>query len=360
MVINTNEPQDDSRVALVIGANGIVGSNMLRHLSEHTSWKLFGLARGAISPTSGATAISTDLLNKELSQEALNKIGPVDYLFFTALAVRQTPEEQVEPNMAMLRNAVMPLLDPSKKLRHISLVHGTKWYGSHLGPYKTPAQESDPRHIGPNFYYDQHDWLSEAQRHHQTWNFSTLRPHFINGFNVGNPNNMMAAIGAYAAVQKAEGRPFNFPGTQAAYETLTMVSDVSLVNAAMMWAATNPQCANQDFNIHNGEYFRWKNIWPLLAEVFDMPCGDVVPTKLSEYMVSRAVTWNRIVIEHGLKPIAIEQIVSWTWADFFFRGEWDDMSSVLKARNFGFNQFLDTQEDLIAGIERYRIEKVLP
>ena len=38
-------------------------------------------------------------------------------------------------------------------------MQGSKWYGNHLGPYLTPARETDPRHMPPNFYYDQQDFL---------------------------------------------------------------------------------------------------------------------------------------------------------------------------------------------------------
>ena len=40
------------------------------------------------------------------------------------------------------------------------LVTGTNYYGSHLGPFKTPAREDDTRHDGPDFYFDQVDWLT--------------------------------------------------------------------------------------------------------------------------------------------------------------------------------------------------------
>ena len=33
--------------------------------------------------------------------------------------------------------------------------------GQHIGPYKTPAKESDPRILGPLFYDDQEDFLAE-------------------------------------------------------------------------------------------------------------------------------------------------------------------------------------------------------
>lgn len=30
-------------------------------------------------------------------------------------------------------------------LRHVYVQAGSKWYGQHLGKYKTPAKEDDPR-----------------------------------------------------------------------------------------------------------------------------------------------------------------------------------------------------------------------
>lgn len=354
-----DEFQNEDRAALVIGANGIVGRNMLRYLRGQTRWKLYSVARTHPHPSDKVVQVAVDLLDEEASRCALGSIGAVDYVFFAALAVRPTVAEQVQPNLAILRNAVTPLLEPSRHLRHVCVVQGTKWYGSHLGPYMTPARERDPRHEGPNFYFDQRDWLSAAQQG-QPWTFSTLRPHFVSGFNVGNPNNMMTAIGVYAAIQRELGKPLDFPGTSAAFESLSMVTDVSLLNAAMLWASTSSKCANQDFNINNGDYFRWMNVWPRIAEAFGMQAGGVVPLKLSEYMTDKAPVWDRIVAANGLRPIPLDRMVSWTWADFLFRGEWDDMSSTLKARSFGFDRFLDTEDDLIASLARYRAEKVLP
>lgn len=33
----------------------------------------------------------------------------------------------------------------SGKLQHVYVQSGSKWYGQHLGKYKTPAKETDPR-----------------------------------------------------------------------------------------------------------------------------------------------------------------------------------------------------------------------
>ena len=55
-----------------------------------------------------------------------------------------------------------PLERGSAGLRHIAVLQGTKAYGVHQGPSKTPAKESDPRYLPPNFYYAQEDFLREA------------------------------------------------------------------------------------------------------------------------------------------------------------------------------------------------------
>ena len=62
----------------------------------------------------------------------------------------------------MLINVVTAIDSASSALRRVVLVTGTKYYGSHLGPFKTPARESDPRHIGPNYYFDQIDIIVGA------------------------------------------------------------------------------------------------------------------------------------------------------------------------------------------------------
>lgn len=345
--------------ALVIGANGIIGSNMLAMLREQTDWQLHAVARAHPPSDDRVNRIAVDLLDEAASREALGRIGPVDTIFFAALAPGPNPAAQVAPNLALLRNGIAPFAAADAGLRHVCLVQGTKWYGSHLGPYRTPAREDDPRHEGPNFYYDQRDWLSAAQQG-KGWSFSTLRPHFISGFNLGNPHNMIAAVGAYAAIRRELGEPLDFPGTQACFDTLSMATDASLLNRAMLWAATTPACANQDFNLSNGDYFRWSGLWPAIAESFAMAPGPVRPLRLAKYMADKGPVWDAVLRRHALQPTRLEQIVDWNWADFLFRGDWDDLSSTIKARRYGFADCLDTRDDMLATLARYRRARILP
>jgi len=61
------------------------------------------------------------------------------------------------PNREMLVNAVTAINRATPHLKRVVLVTGTKYYGVHLGPLKTPMRETDPRHMPPNYYFDQID-----------------------------------------------------------------------------------------------------------------------------------------------------------------------------------------------------------
>jgi hypothetical protein len=101
--------------------------------------------------------------------------------------------EMVAPNQTMLVNLMDAIETASPDLVHVNLVHGTKWYGNHLGPFKTPAKEDDPRHMPPNFYYNQQDLVAARQRG-KAWTWSTARPHAICGFATGNPMNLVMVL----------------------------------------------------------------------------------------------------------------------------------------------------------------------
>ena len=74
---------------------------------------------------------------------------------------------------ALLRN-FLGALEVAKitPKRRFLLQTGAKNYGIHLGPFRTPAAESDPRvTIEPNFYYPQEDMLFEWCKKNSThWN----------------------------------------------------------------------------------------------------------------------------------------------------------------------------------------------
>jgi hypothetical protein len=108
---------------------------------------------------------------------------------------------------------------------------------------------------GPNFYYDQEDFLKERQSGWQ-WHYSVLRPEAVCGFAVGNPINLIMVIGVYAAISKELGLPLRFSGPEAAYRALYQVTSADILPKATAWAGETASAANEISNITNGDYFR--------------------------------------------------------------------------------------------------------
>ena len=259
----------------------------------------------------------------------------------------------------MLGNLLDAVEPASPELAHINLMQGTKWYGNHLGPFKTPAREDDPRHMPPNFYYDQQDTVAARQRGRR-WTWSAARPHAICGFATGNPMNLVMVIAVYAAISKALGMPLRHPGTEANWRALYQCTDAELLARAVTWMATEPRCANEAFNITNGDLIRWENLWPRIARHFGMEVGPRQHIRLAEMMRDKAPVWDRLVAEHGLQPIPYEQVAAWSFGDFVFSAGFDIISSMTKARRYGFGEVVDTEEMFLRLFDELRSARVIP
>jgi len=347
--------------ALIVGASGLLGSNFYHYLESLGDWEVVTLSRKPAVTGSTANHLVLDLLDRDACARAAPALAAVTHVFYLSRLVEPNSDYviKVDPNVDMLKNLI-DYLDPiAEQLEHIQLMHGSKWYGSHLGPFRTPAKESHPRPVQALYYYGQHDYLAQKQQGRR-WTWSTLRPHFIDGVAVGSPSNLMSAIGAYAAILKELGMPFSFPGPEGAFDVLLMHSEVSLVCKAMVWAATAPRCSGQDFNIANGDYFRWRDVWSGLAAHFGMAVGAVGPLNLKEFMRDKGEVWDRLVARHGLRPNRFLEIADWAFADSVFRIEWDQAISVVKSHQFGFGEMADSEQMLLNILSEYRRLRILP
>jgi hypothetical protein len=128
----------------------------------------------------------------------------------------------------------------------------------------------------------------------------------------------------------------------------------------MVWMAIEPRCANQAFNITNGDLIRWENLWPRIARYFHMEPGPRRQISLVKFMADKGPVWARIVRKHGLDPYRYEEIVSWPYGDFVFTPEFDIVSDTGKSRRFGFHEFVDTEEMFFRLWDQYRAARVLP
>ena len=347
------------KTALVTGATGVVGRYLLRHLLQQPDWDVVAVSRRTPDVQGRYTHVAADLTDPADCRARLGGLRDVTHVFFAAYLERPDSAEHVAVNTAMLVNLVDAMEQAAPGLQHVHLLEGSKWYGSHLGPYKTPAKETDPRHMPPNMYYDQQDFL-EARQRGKRWTWSASRPHAICGFALGNPMNLTTVIAVYAAISKELGLPLSFPGKPGAYRALYQCIDSALLARALTWMATEPACANQACNITNGDLFRWENLWPRIARAFDMEVGPVRHISLVRFMADKAPVWERIVQKYGLKPYPYRDLAAWAFGDFVFASDYDIVSDLGRIRRLGFTETVDSEEMFIRLLGEFRAEQIIP
>jgi nucleoside-diphosphate-sugar epimerase len=346
-------------VALVAGATGAVSKRLVEILAADPTWRVTGLSRNPPSSSGGKLYLAADLSNAEDCSRAIAQVGGVTHVFYCARAKHgESGTESVEENVAMLRN-VLDAAEASPSLRHVHIVEGLKWYGAHIGPYPTPAREDDPRHMPPNFYYDQEDLVRERQRG-KGWTWSASRPNVICDFAPERARNLSSTLGAYAAIVRELGMPLDFPGRPGTYTALTELTDATLLARGLLHIATTEACWNQPFNITNGDVIRWSRLWQRVAEFYGVKTGIVRPARLAEWMQDKDSVWQRVVSRHGLQSTRLHQLANWSFADFVFGQDYDIVSRTTKLRQTGFHEILDSEEMLLDHLRRYRDARLLP
>lgn len=353
---------------LIAGATGIVGNAAIEHFSSLPDWTVIALSRRAPPGCEGVMHLPVDLTDALACRTALAGHPGITHMLYAALYEKPsllagwTDNEQIATNLGMLRNLLDALEATSAGLRHVTVLQGTKAYGSHIGRVPVPAKERSARLPHPIFYWQQEDLLRERQAR-ADWTFTVLRPQIILGHAIGSPMNVIAAIGAYAAVQRELGRPLSFPGGG---RYVNACSDSRLIARAVEFAGSAPEAENETFNVVNGDVLLWQDIWPAIAQGLGMEVGEPVPMKLAEEMPVQDETWARIVHRHGLQPVTLAQLInsSWQFADRNFaygQADPDDrIVSPIKLRQAGFNDCRDTEESILYWLARMQQARLLP
>ncbi|MEO1688035.1 MAG: SDR family oxidoreductase [Pseudomonadota bacterium] len=344
--------------AVVSGVSGVTGRAVAAELVAR-GWRVLGLSRTPPTDAGLGEHRAVDLSDPARAAEGLADLTDATHLFHCAFDGRGDYAAQVAPNLALLVNAAEALAAVAAAPLHVNLMQGTKVYGSHIGPFETPAREDDPRHMPPNFYYDQEDYL-RAGAARGRWTWTAARPHAVCGFALGTPMNLAMGLGVYAAISAELGLPLRFPGTAGAWNALYQVVDAAHLARAAVWMATDPACANEAFNIVNGEPFRWRRLWPGLAEALNLPAGPPKYLPLTQFMADKAPLWDRIVARHGLQPIPYAQAAAWPFLDYVWATDWDCVSSMRKARRFGFRDEVDDAEMFARLFAALREARALP
>ena len=344
------------RKTLVIGASGVIGGSHVRYLAG-LGEPVLGLARSPAG--TGQPEIHADLLAGGPPSDGTDALRTVTHAVYAGFAAVADGTALRTKNSALMKGA-LDLLDRScPAVRHVTLLQGMKAYGSHLGPFKTPARETDPRIPGGHFYDDQLDMLADRAAA-RGWTWTALRPHVVIGPARRSPQNLIAVLGVYASLRKAAGRPLDFPGPDAAFDIVYQATDAALLSKAIDWAGKDPRAAGEVFNITNGDFFRWRHVWPKVAAVFDMAPAGPSDVSLADGMQDMEGAWRDLVRRHGLEENRIDDLVSWSFADYIFGTTWDVMADTLKCRHAGFLEFVDSERMITDRLVELKELKIVP
>jgi nucleoside-diphosphate-sugar epimerase len=347
-----------TRTVVVVGATGIIGRAIAAKLAELGGWRVIGVTRSGGTVPGLDEAIGVDLRDREEARGRLAPAAGASHLFFAAYLPQGSFAAEVGPNRALLVNAIEGLEANDAPLQHVTLITGAKYYGVHLGPSAAPAVETEPRHVGPNFYYDQEDYL--RSRRDAAWRWTHLVPTHLTGFATGNPMNLALSIGVYASIVRAAGLRFDFPGSAAAFGAMTQVVDAEQLAEAAAWSALTPQAAGQVFNVANGDTTRWSHLWPAFADYFGVSAGGPRPIPLASFMPELAPRWKEMAAKYGLVEPELGSLVNWGFLQFMFAIEYDIVLALGKIRRAGFVRHPDTLEGFYRRFDEYRRARIIP
>ncbi len=352
-------------IALVAGVTGITGSNLASELVSQ-AWETYGLARNIDELPKGVQGIRADLFDLDNLSQVLKDKAPT-HVFINTWVRRDTEAENVRDNGKMVRN-LLTALSEQKTVRHVALVTGLKHY---LGPFEayaregalpeTPLREEQGRLDVPNFYYAQEDEVfNAAERDGFTW--SVHRPHTVIGQAVGNLMNLGTTLAVYASICKVTGRKFIWPGSQAQWEGLSDVTDARILAKQLVWAASTSGAENEAYNIVNGDVFRWKWLWPRIADWFGVEYegygGTIRP--LEDEMKHDHPIWKKIAGDFHLVVQDLDKLASPWHTDLDLGRPLEVITDMKNSRIRGFSEYQSTEDSFFDLFSRLKEDKIIP
>ena len=352
------------RTALVVGASGIVGQNLAALLVEQGDWEVYGLARRPLE-LAGVKPVAVDLQDSAALRAALQDVRPT-HVFLTTWLRQPTEAENIRVNAAMVRN-LLDATEQHRTVEHVALVTGLKHY---LGPFEsygkgtlpqTPFREKQGRLPVENFYYAQEDEVfAAAERDGFGW--SVHRPHTIVGYALGNAMNMGVTLAVYVSLCKESGTPMIFPGSPAQWHGLTDMTDARVLAKHLVWASTTASARNEDFNIVNGDVFRWSWMWSRIADFFGVLAApfDGYGVPLEQQLQGRVAAWQPVAAKYGLVEPDMHKLVSAWHTDADLGRPVEVVTDMSKSRKLGFLDYQATDDSFFDLFERLRSSRVIP
>lgn len=346
-------------IALIAGATGQIGRSIANCLLSQDDWQVIGLAR-RIPTDIHFPMVPIDLTSREDCYSKLSELPNISHLIYSARYDHfGGAQESVDTNIIMLENLVDAAFSQVKEIKHIHLVHGTKYYGHTKIQRPTPYKEDDECGNFDSFYYNQQIFINNLQKGNK-WTWSISRPHAFCDHNTTESRNLLLLIGIYASIMKAAGQALIFPGTEQSFHSRTQFSWLPTLARSIAWMISDPVCANQAYNVVNGDSPTWEELWSKLSAYFEMPVGPPAASSFWKLVEDKQYIWSKLIQQYELIPSNLQTIVQWPYGDYAISVEWDVVSDMSKATSHGFTEKIDSYKMWHDGFEFYREQKLIP
>ncbi|KAL2799015.1 hypothetical protein BJX66DRAFT_322507 [Aspergillus keveii] len=371
------------KTAFVTGANGITGYAIIDHLIRQPKDEWSKIIITSRRP------IKTALIDHRVQFVALDFLDPVDeiiakmkpfcgevtHAFFASYVHSDDFKMLRDKNVPLFSNFLDAVDQACPLLERVCLQTCGKYYGVHLGPVKVPLEESFPRYDdgGYNFYFPQEDRLKKVQARRNTWSYNIIRPNAIVGYSP-QPNGMseVVTVAIYMLICRELNQPAIFPGNEYFWNAIDDNSYAPSLADLTVWAVSEDRCKNEIFNHTNGDVFVWKHIWSDFAAFLGLEVPEPTFTKatgqatslsneidLISWAKDKRDVWSRVVQKYGGHASAFDY-GTWGFFSWATGKNWQTISSVNKARKFGWKRHDDTMETWFETYQAFENAGVLP
>ncbi|KAG8377519.1 hypothetical protein BUALT_Bualt08G0041400 [Buddleja alternifolia] len=317
---------DYESIALIIGVTGVSGSGLAETLSFADTpggpWKVYGVARRPCPEwlvKLHVNYIQCDVTKTDETNSKLSPLSDITHIFY----VSWNGSEDVELNTLMFKNILDSVIPNSPNLKHVALQTGIKHYLSSTSQqHDSPFYENLPRLKQEIFYHHLEDLVFETAARKNILTWSIHRPAMIFGFSPCSLMNAVSTLCVYAAICKHENRPLVYTGSETSWTCLRHAVDSDLLAEHFVWAATNPKAINQIFNVNNGDVFKWKHLWKVLAQQFDLEVVGYEGKELvllADLMKDKDSVWDEIVMRNNLVSTKLRDIAAFWFVIMCFR-----------------------------------------
>lgn len=136
-------------------------------------------------------------------------------------------------------------------------------------------------------------------------------------------------------------------------------TDGGLLAEATLWASTSQQAENQAFNVNNGDLWRWCELWPRIADWFELPSAPPVRLSFHQLFVDYRAQWRELAGQ-DLVEADILRLNDGTFADFVFSWNYDMFGDGSKLRRAGFTDMQATDDMFFRLFAQLRAARVIP